>query len=243
MSDSDTPSAQGSSPDPAEFDPVAADYRVQQRRSLGRFGTSVDYFSEYKVAAVARHLRQKAPTCRSILDFGSGIGASIPYFQRFFPNAALTCSDVSGESLRLAREAHGDGIQYQTLDGIPMPFEDKCFDVIFSACVFHHIPAELHVAHLRELRRLLKTGGVFFLFEHNPLNPLTLRVVQRCPFDENAVLIRAHVMVSRLREAGFSAVERRYRLFLPPALSFMRVLEDGLGWCALGAQYSLTATR
>lgn len=201
-----------------EFDAVAAHYRAQLAQSVGDFGAQPDYFGEYKVADVARYAKTHKLTCHRILDFGAGVGASIPFFQRFFPGAALTCGDVSAESLRLAQKEYGDVATYQPLEGVALPFADDSFDIVFAACVFHHIPAALHQPCLQELHRVLSPAGRFFLFEHNPRNPLTVRVVNRCPFDRNAVLIPAGEMQARFLQGGFSAVERKFRLFFPPEI-------------------------
>ena len=47
-----------------------------------------------------------------------------------------------------------------------------------------------------ELKRVLRAGGACVIFEHNPLNPLTVQAVNTCPFDENAVLIKAPISVA-----------------------------------------------
>jgi ubiquinone/menaquinone biosynthesis C-methylase UbiE len=88
-------------------------------------------------------------------------------------------------------------------DGTCIPFPAGHFDLAFLACVLHHIPHSEHVEILQEVRRVLRPGGALVIFEHNPYNPLTVRAVKSCPFDENAVLLRP----GRLRAkcvAGFS---------------------------------------
>ncbi len=90
---------------------------------------------------------------------------------------------------------------------------------------------------LSELRRGLRPGGLVMIYEHNPLNPLTVRAVRTCAFDENAVLIRAATLKERLVEAGFTGATARYRLFFPRALRLLRPLEQWMTWLPLGAQY------
>ena len=58
-----------------------------------------------------------------------------------------------------------------------------------------------------------------------------------CPFDENAVLIRAPAMRKRVRDAGFGAADVKYRIFFPHFLRTLRPLEPRLTWLPLGAQY------
>jgi SAM-dependent methyltransferase len=172
-----------------------------------------------------------------ILDFGAGIGGSVEYFGKYLPKAQLTCLDVSEKSLELGRNRFGSRARFVLFDGRTIPFPAGSFDLCFAACVFHHIPHSEHVALLREFRHVLRPGGIAFIFEHNPWNPLTLRVVRECPFDENAVLMSARALRARLRDAGFSRVQSAYRVFFPRALRFLRPLEPLFGWCPLGAQY------
>jgi SAM-dependent methyltransferase len=109
--------------------------------------------------------------------------------------------------------------------------------VAFSACVFHHISAAEHVPLLSEIRRTLREHGTIAIFEHNPINPLTVHAVKTCPFDENARLISAGTMLGRLAAAGFSALERRYCFFFPAFLRRRGRFEPQLSWCPAGAQY------
>jgi len=80
------------------------------------------------------------------------------------------------------------------------------------------------------------------VYEHNPFNPLTVRAVNTCPLDENAILIKAAEMGSRLVSAGFKQVDYNYRVFFPSALKRLRGLEDKIRWLPLGAQYFVVGT-
>jgi hypothetical protein len=94
-----------------------------------------------------------------------------------------------------------------------------------------------------EIRRVVKPGGVVMIYEHNPLNLLTVRAVRTCPFDENAILISARTLIARLTSAGFREVEVKYRVFFPKALSALRPLEAWLVKLPLGAQYYVQARK
>lgn len=225
----------------AEFDAYSASYREQHAESIRLSGEEVEFFAEYKAEDARRLSREAGCEVRTILDFGSGIGNAVKPLRTQFPEAQLTCLDVSSNSLAVSREINGEGPSYQVYDGRVLPFADGSFDLAFTACVFHHIPETEHVALLAELRRVLRPDGLFVLFEHNPWNPLTRHVVASCPFDENAVLISAPEMKRRLRAAGFADVATRYRVFFPNALRALRPLERLLAPVPLGGQYVLSA--
>ena len=155
----------------------------------------------------------------------------------------MTCVDVSVASLRIAARRFPSEADFVAFDGGRLPFADGVFDCVFSACVFHHIESTLHVGLLAELRRVLRPGGLVMIFEHNPLNPLTVHAVNTCPFDENATLIRAGLFRRRLISAGFTGAAARFRIFFPHALRVLRPLERRLKWLPLGAQYYVFGIR
>jgi SAM-dependent methyltransferase len=124
-----------------------------------------------------------------------------------------------------------------------IPFEDGRFGLVFVSCVLHHVPRERHAATLAELRRVLAPGGWLLLYEHNPLNPLTVRAVQSCEFDRAAVLIGARALRGAVTTAGFAQATTRYIVFFPNFLRFLRRSEPLLAWLPLGAQYCIAARR
>lgn len=229
--------------DATEFDHFADEYDLLHRQSIAATGESPAFFHEYKIKVLARLAQKLNLQPESILDFGAGIGNSTPYFRSYFPSAKLACADVSQRSLDVAQErfpGEATGLRIQE-NRIPAP--DGAFDITFSACVFHHIPHEEHVHWLRELRRVTRTGGMLILFEHNPLNPLTLRAVNSCPFDANARLIRAKELLSRYRASGWADPKAQYHVFFPHALAGFRVLEPYLSRVPLGGQYAVFAIK
>lgn len=222
----------------SEFDKFAQEYTDLHAASITASGEGPEYFAEYKIRDLAQLARSPDPArrLRRVLDFGAGIGSSVAHFRRYFPEVDLACVDVSLKSLSIGCGRFAD-VDFIAFDGHRLPFADESFDCVFSACVFHHIDPALHVPLFAELRRILRRGGLITIFEHNPLNPLTVRAVNACPFDDKAVLLRAGTMRSRLAAAGFEHPAIRYRIFFPRALRLLRPLEQWIGWLPFGAQY------
>jgi ubiquinone/menaquinone biosynthesis C-methylase UbiE len=230
--------------DPSRFDKFADEYYALHAQSIEITGESPDYFAQYKIRDVHRQVSATGP-CEDlrILDFGSGVGNSVPFFRQYFPSCHLVCADVSIRSLDLARRRFGGLASYVLVTGERLPFRSGAFDIAFSACVFHHIATTEHITLLREIRRVLsKDSGRLFLYEHNPLNPLTLHAVNTCAFDSDAVLIPSWRMRRQLRDAGYSHISVCYRVFFPRYLKLMRFLELKLPFLPLGAQYCIVGT-
>ncbi|MBV9518817.1 MAG: methyltransferase domain-containing protein [Hyphomicrobiales bacterium] len=228
-----------------EFDRFAEEYEQLHASVLTASGEGPIFFAAYKPADMRRHLAAASSrTAMTLLDFGCGVGGSLPHLRKEFPGAALIGADVSRKSLDIAEHRYPGLAKLIALsESGPMPLPEASVDAAFSACVFHHIPQTEHHRVLGDLHRVTKPGGSLFIFEHNPLNPLTRRVVEACVFDENAVLIQARVLKKRILAAGFRDAKICYRIFFPHALKWLRPLESALTWCPLGAQYFVTARK
>ena len=227
----------------AEFDAHADEYYQNHLENISVTGEKPEYFAEYKIAVLKTFVDELNLTSTHVLDFGSGIGNSLPYMHTYLPSSKLTCADVSQRSLDISELRYPNLARHCLIERERIPADDNAFDVTFSACVFHHIPHEEHVHWLAELLRVTRPGGLISVFEHNPRNPLTVRAVNTCPFDANARLIPARQLKDSYAKAGWRNSTVRYHVFFPRLVSRLRVLEPYLTSVALGAQYSLTATK
>jgi SAM-dependent methyltransferase len=230
--------------DEAEFDRFADEYRQLHAANIRLSGEAPEYFAEYKIADLRSLLGDSfgkdAPT---ILDFGAGVGTSVPYFRKHSPKCDLTCLDVSRKSLEIGTSRFREQAKFVHFDGEHIPFSDNHFDLVFLACVPHHIPHSEHVSILAEIRRVLRPNGALVIFEHNPYNPLSVHAVNTCPFDENAVLLKPHRLAQSIACAGFGRSAVRFRIFFPRVLRALRALEPRMAWIPLGAQYSIHARK
>lgn len=221
----------------AEFDTFADEYLADHAENIRITGEDPAYFARYKLDELRRlwSLRRFSEP-GSVLDFGSGIGASLPHLAQAFPAADITAFDVSRRSLAIAAQRHGQIASFvhgHDTDAL----EERGFDLIFTSCVFHHIEADRHEGLLAGLRSRLRPGGKLVVFEHNPINPVTRYIVATCSFDVNAVLIPARRLAALQRRAGFARVECRFTGFFPHALARLRRYEPFLARLPLGAQY------
>ena len=181
------------------------------------------YFHEYKCRELADCLRSKGLLDQKIklLNYGCGTGNSEKYIKKYLPNASIFSVDVSEESIKVAREANKDlsDVTFEPFDGSTIPYQIE-FDVIFIANVFHHIRHEKHVSILTTLHEKLKKGGLLFIFELNPLNPLTMLVAIRNDyrFDKDAKLLNPFYTKRILSKAGFAEKNIKYTIFFPQFL-------------------------
>jgi ubiquinone/menaquinone biosynthesis C-methylase UbiE len=219
-----------------DFDDFARDYRQIHNENIKLSGVDSDYFSEQKVAEI----RKNEPAANlTILDLGCGDGNSAVFFQKHFDDSQYFGLDVSKESIRAARARKLSRAEFAHYDGIDIPFAADTFDVILIACVLHHVAHDLHESVLSEVRRVLKPEGRLYIFEHNPFNPVTQKVVKDCPFDRDAVLLNPFYTKRMLSKLSYREIAVNYTIFFPRTKIFNKLLflEDFLKWFPLGGQY------
>jgi len=220
-----------------DFDEYSGSYDELLREHTGFFSEDEKYFARYKVA-IARELVKTEP--RQILEYGCGIGRNIPYLRSEFRNAQVFGSDISAASIEIARKENPESI-FWIEDGKPPPAAS--FDLLFVAGVFHHIAPQERRAAASTLFERASGGSQLIVFEHNPFNPVTRRIVRDCPYDADAVLLAPRELKELLAGAGFGSFRTGFALFVPPKLRSLVGFERFVRWLPLGGQYWISAHR
>jgi SAM-dependent methyltransferase len=234
----------------SDFDRFADDYETLHRKNVKLSGFSPEYFDEHKIRTIRRLAGKDAERDftkqpLSFLNYGCGIGKSERYITRYFPRARVLGADISGRSLDAARNRNCDlpDVSYLQITTTAGLAGRGPFDIILVANVFHHIPLPEHVAALIPLAQSLAPAGQLYIFEHNPVNPLTAHAFSICPFDKDCAMVPPAVIIKNLHAAGFAGITLNYVLFFPKILQALEPLERFLWWLPLGAQYCVRCRR
>ena len=152
-----------------------------------------------------------------VLDLGCGGGWRL--FTRIGPVVGV---DVSQLSLQSATGLYSGAVLASLT---ALPFADECFDYIVSLDVLGHIPLESKDLALREIRRVLKTGGhTLHYIETEGDDPLT-RFSKRSPelYQRYIVKPEGHIglepaplAAERFRKLGFHPLKESpvYKMLL-----------------------------
>jgi SAM-dependent methyltransferase len=113
------------------------------------------------------HHDTRYPAGSRVLEAGCGVGAQTVTLARNSPGAAITCVDVSAESLDAARarvRAAGlENVSFQRADVFALPFADASFDHVFVCFVLEHLSRPREA--LQRLAGCLRPGGTLTVIE------------------------------------------------------------------------------
>lgn len=223
------------------FDEFADEYVEALERGLSVSGESSDYFASGRVAWLAKRLARLGLGPRTVMDFGCGVGGAVPHLHAAFAPERIVCVDTSRASLERARQLHA-GLSAEFVHPDDYTPAGSC-DLVFTNGVFHHIEPSRRALALDYVRRSLRPGGVFALWENNPWNPGTRLVMSRIPFDRDAVLVWPREARRLVRAAELKWLSTDFVFYFPRALRALRRIEPSLCKLPLGAQYLVLSRK
>jgi trans-aconitate methyltransferase len=220
------------------FDNYAQNYQKTIAECLKITGYDPSYFSMTKIKKLTTLNSEIILEPIRILDFGCGIGNFSIGFKKYFPNSIYVGVDSSSGMIREALSKYSEYGEFY--EAHFSEWKKKRYDIIFSSGTFHHISHDKHESILKELASVLTSSGKIFIWEHNPINPITRKLVKDCPLDQDAALINPRKMKDMLSRVQLNSVKIIYTTFFPKFLNFLKPLESRLEWLPMGAQYIAT---
>ena len=219
-----------------EFDRYSRSYDEEIRKSLPPGARNHDFFTRAKARRLIALARKQLgdPARLSVLDVGCGTGITLGVLASRFQKAMGV--DISDKMVDEAKR-RVPACEFKAFDGASIPAADGTYDLVYAINVFHHVPPPRRAALVADMARVTKPGGLVAILEHNGRHPLTLRVVNSCSFDADAILLPTGESTGLLQAAGLRDVLARYIIFIP----FWDWLSDRIdawfGWLPAGTQY------
>lgn len=103
-----------------------------------------------------------------VLDIGCGTGTLVVLIKRLHPDVDVVGLDPDPKALaRGRRKAQRASARVQFDQGFAdeLPYRDASFDRVFSSLMFHHLGRDEKEATLREVRLVLRPGGILSLLD------------------------------------------------------------------------------
>ena len=102
-----------------------------------------------------------------VLDVGCGTGALTVLVKMAVGEKGNVCGvDIAPGMIAVAQKKagkYGLHLNFRIASVTKLPFPDASFDVVTSSLMFHHLPVPVKREGLREIHRVLRESGRFFL--------------------------------------------------------------------------------
>ncbi|MHC1766334.1 MAG: methyltransferase domain-containing protein [Verrucomicrobiia bacterium] len=124
-------------------------------------------YEQAEVLEEILHTGTAFPAEVRVLEAGCGVGAQTRLLVKRSPDAVFTCIDISEKSLatatRLKEQPEFKNVSFLREDITHLGFVEATFDHVFVCFVLEHL--DTPVAALKELKRVLKSGGTITVIE------------------------------------------------------------------------------
>jgi ubiquinone/menaquinone biosynthesis C-methylase UbiE len=148
------------------------------------------------------------------LELGSGTGSATQSVARCFPEAKITCLDLSHPYTKHARRQLDafERVDCVQGDAATLDFGDARFDAVYSVFLFHELPMPVREQVLTETIRVLRPGGLIALVDSlqagdDPELDWALEFFPREFHEPYYANYSANPMESMLADAGFEALD------------------------------------
>lgn len=131
----------------------------------------------------------KSKGYNKFLDLGCGLGRHSIYFGK--KGFEVHSADLSEDGINhLKKWAEEEGLEISTClcDMLKLPFDDDTFDCIVAYNVVYHTDTEGFIKSLREITRVLKSGGELFVTLNSKNSLAYMNAEQDKRIDSNTIL-------------------------------------------------------
>ncbi len=131
-------------------------------------GVMKTYKPEYRIRRLVETVKLKKG---KMLDIGCGGGILTENLVQHYSKMELYGCDISRTAIMYARKLGSGKVKYDVLRQKKLPYKDNFFDVCICLDVMEHVPDVDFF--LKEVKRVLKKNGLFFLIVPCEGQPLT----------------------------------------------------------------------
>jgi ubiquinone/menaquinone biosynthesis C-methylase UbiE len=143
--------------------PVSLRYRVSGTTKLKEF-MDVGKRNAHEIETGLEKIGVHLDSMESMLDFGCGCGRTLLWFRGRKPRIYGT--DIDADAIRWVTE-NLDFATFTVNNALPpLEYADNFFEFIYSISIFTHINEDYQFQWLKELKRVLKPGGILIVTVH-----------------------------------------------------------------------------
>ncbi len=191
------------------FDPYQhyTNVDVAERYDQERFSTRAQKAGHLREVRAFEEAMAQISNAKTALDAPCGTGRITKIL--LDRGLSVTGGDISNEMITVAKaklESYGDNIAFRTADLRNLPFSDDSFDLVTCVRMFGHVPSEIRIQMLQEMRRVTRKWIIVNYFCLRPLVGLKRWIKRKVlrTYEGVGHPTSTETMYREIREAGLS---------------------------------------
>jgi ubiquinone/menaquinone biosynthesis C-methylase UbiE len=189
------------------------DYLIYESFQMNyhKYYTESIAFAKLMSTYFAKHIELKD---LNVLDWGCGPGRVIRHMpQMIAHNCEFYGTDYNANSIQWCKKnLPGIHFNHNSLEAV-LPYEDNFFGVIYGHSIITHLSEELHYAWFKELRRVLKPGGILYLTAQGDNYKVKLSASELKQYNAGELVVRGKVKEGHRTYSAFQPNSFMKKLF------------------------------
>jgi SAM-dependent methyltransferase len=145
--------------------------------------------AEFIVAAMRRFLPDGELT---VCEWGCGPARVVQHLGTVYPRITRVIGcDYNPQTIAWCKKAYPSIEFLKNELAPPLPLDDSSLDVLYCISVFTHLSEEMHYAWIREIKRVLKPGGLFIGTFHGNKTKHNLLPWELARFEAGELVVRS----------------------------------------------------
>lgn len=173
-------------------------YRVWGDTDIGSFLWSGEHCSKDIRRALAM-IGRDVQSFHNILDFGSGCGRIFMFLENDLKLSHFQATDIDKDAIAWCSANYNYKFSVNNHNP-PLDYSSKEFDLILAIAVFRHFNEDHQFAWMKELKRILKPGGILLASVHGSF------CWNKFPEEETEVLNKRGFLHKSLKDPYFKSV-------------------------------------
>jgi len=186
-----------------------------------------------KIIEILEKSGHSSRTMDRILDFGCGCGRCLRYLLPYASRIDIHGTDPASDAIEWCRRNLDFATFHTNSDSPPLPFGDATFDLVYCISVFTHLSEKIHLKWIKELRRIIRPGGLMIATTCGP--SLAERIAQfpDLPSNFNITVNQSKKARLRLSKSGFAFVKQKLGHLNPRLYGFTFISPNYIKsrWC------------
>jgi len=185
------------------YESFQLDYDEYYSKSRGTAEWILDYFKKYIPLTGVK-----------ILDWGCGPGRIIRHLPELLDKTSkIYGTDYNKSSITWCKK-NLPGIEFNTNSlEARLPYQNDYFNAIYGISIFTHLSEKMHYEWIRELKRILAPGGIFFLTSHGNAFIEKLTESECISYDKGELIVRGMTTVGHRTYSAYHPIPFMKKLF------------------------------